>query len=1035
MRKILLFALLNLFVAGAKVSGQSVQITGKVTSDDESSSLPGASVQVKGSNAGTQTDVEGKYEITVPSNNAVLIFSFVGMVTQEVTVGNRSVVNITLSSDTRSLNEVVVTGFGSQIKRDVTGNIAQIRGTEIQNMPVASVDAALQGRAAGVYVNSGTGKLGQAVNVRVRGNSSISASSQPLYVIDGMPITTDDQSNRGGGASNPLAEINSNDIESIEILKDASAGAIYGSRAANGVVLITTKRGKAGKTNMSVNYQMGTSEATRRVKFLNAEEYINFYKMAGANTDRIDGIDPSDPESNSSIMFGEGGFLDFQSLGTYNTPQQKNYTWQDQAFQKGSMQQLDFQMNGGAEKTKFFLSAQYLNQNGTLIANKLDRISGRMNLDHQAYNWLQVGLSMGLSRTINRRLPGDNAFSNPLQMSAITPLTPFTDPSTGLPAGTPPGELYVPIYFNPMISINYSKFISTSFRNLTNGYAQFSLTPNLKFRSELGIDLLSQNEESYYQSQNRRLVGSASNGLGENFGTFVTNYNTNNFFSYDRVFGAHSFGGTLGMSYQQSQTKINFIEGTQFPSDSYKKISSAATKSDGSSTETNYRFLSYFLRLNYKFSDKYLLSASARIDGSSRFGVNSRYGFFPSVSAGWVLSEEDFLKSNSVISFLKIRGSYGSTGNSEIGNFPQLGLFRGDAGYAGAAGQRPYQIGNPNLKWETTNQADFGIDFGFFNNRLNGEIDYYEKKTNGLLLNVNVPGTSGFTTQTANIGKLTNKGFELVLNSQNIVGAFKWNTSFNIATNKNRVTDIQDQIIQGGVGNINRVMEGQPVGVFYTVEYAGVNPENGDALFYKNTPNPDGSVDRSTVSNDDYNSAQRVVAGNPTPKIVGGITNTFTYKGFDLNVFFNGVAGNKINFFGVGQYASGNGIYEDNQTADQLNAWTPENRNTDVPEARYLISNGNQASTRYIYNGSYIRLRSMTLGYNLPSGFINRLKMEKVRIYVSALNLATFTSYKGWDPEVNTDDLSETEAKFALGNDFYTSPQPRTLMVGINIGF
>ncbi|WAC09978.1 SusC/RagA family TonB-linked outer membrane protein [Dyadobacter pollutisoli] len=1032
MRRILLLSILTWVGACAAVIGQSLQITGKITTNDDGSPLPGASVQLKGSTTGTQSDAEGNYAINVPSSSSILVFSFVGMTAQEITVGSQSVIDVKLVSDTRSLSEVVVTGFGSQIKRDLTGNIAQVKGTEIQNMPVASVDAALQGRAAGVYVNGGSGKLGQAINVRVRGNSSISASSQPLYVVDGMPITTSDLSNSGGGPTNPLADINSNDIESIEILKDASAGAIYGSRAANGVVLITTKRGKAGKTNVSINYQIGSSEATRRVRFLNADEYVKFYTMAANNRDRIDGVDPADPDSYTTYMLGN---LDYYSLGTFNTPDQKNYSWQDEAFRKAPMQQLDFQLNGGSEKTKFFLSGQYMDQKGTLVGNKLNRVSARMNLDHQAYKWLQIGLSMGLARTVNQRLPGDNAFSNPLQMAALTPLTPFTDPETGLPTGTPPGDVNVPLYFNPLISIAYANFTATSFRNLTNAYAQISFTPELKFRSELGIDLLNQNEEGYYQSQNVRNISTAGNGLGSNYGTFVTNYNTNNFFSYNKTLGSHGIAATLGMSYQQSQNKLSFIEGTQFPSDSYKKIASAATKSDGSSSETNYRFLSYFLRLNYKFSDKYLLSASARIDGSSRFGANSRYGFFPSVSLGWVLTEEGFLKNNNTLSFLKLRGSYGSTGNSEIGDFPQLGLFAGDAGYAGAAGQRPSQIGNPDLKWETTKQADFGIDFGLFNNRINGELDYYVKKTNGLLLEVNVPATSGFSIQVANVGKLENKGFEFVLNTQNIVGAFKWNTSFNIANNKNKVTDIQGQIIEGGIRSMSRVMEGQPVGVFYTVEYAGVDPANGNALFYKNTTGTDGAIDRTTVTNNGYNSAKRVVAGNPNPKFVGGITNTFSYKGFDLNVFFNGVAGNKINFYGVGQYSSANGIYEDNQTADQMNAWTAENPNTDVPEARFYRGNGNQASSRYIFDGSYLRLRSLTLGYNLPASLISRIKMDRVRLYVSALNLATFTNYKGWDPEVNTDDLSAKDMKFALGNDFYTAPQPRTVLVGINIGF
>ena len=1022
-----LFWMACLSVLFAKAQDRSV--TGKVTSSEDGSAMPGVSITVKGTTRGANTDSEGNYRIAT-TDNAKLVFSFVGFSTVEVEVGNRSVINVQISADTKTLNEVVVTGYGSQIKRDLTGNIAQVKAKDIENMPTPSVDAALQGRAAGVYVNAGGGKLGQGVTVRVRGNSSISASSQPLYVVDGVPVTTGDQGNYGGD-TNPLADINSNDIESIEILKDASAGAIYGARAANGVVLISTKRGKAGKTSVSLNYQTGQAVATKRLPFLNTEQYEKFYRQAAAYVDRLDGLDVNDPSSNTQYLFGPDGFLEYYSYGTYGTPKQTDNNWQEKAFQKAPMQQMDLQLSGGNEKTKFFMSGQYLNQVGTLIGNKLDRISGRINVDHQANKWLSVGLMMSLARTNNQRLPDDNAFSNPLQAAALTPHTPFIDPNTGLPAGAPPGDVNIPLYYNPILSIEYAKYNQISFRNLTNTYAQINILPGLRFRTELGIDLLNQNEEGYFQSQTVRNQTRAANGIGVNYGTFITNYNANNFLSYSKTFGASFIDATVGMSYQQSQTKRNYVEGSQFPSDSYRKIASAATKTDGSSSETNFRFLSYFARANYRLKDRYLLGLSARVDGSSRFGKNSRYGFFPSVSAGWVLSEENFLKNNSKVSFLKIRGSYGFTGNSEIGDFPQLGLFQGDAGYAGAPGQRPAQIANPDLKWETTRQTDIGIDFGFFNNRISGEIDYYVKKTTDLLLEVNVPGTTGFARQFRNVGALENKGFEFVLNTQNTVGKLKWNTSFNIATNANKVTDIQGQIIEGGVRNMNRVMEGQPIGVFFSREYAGVNPANGDALFFRNTKNPDGTLDRTTVTNGGYNSTERVVVGNPNPKLLGGITNTLSYGGIDFSVFFNGVSGNSVNFYGVGQYSSANGIYEDNQTTDQLKAWTKENPNTDVPEARYLITNGSQPSSRYIFDGSYIRLRTLSLGYTLPKALTNRAKIERIRVYVSAMNLATFTKYKGWDPEVNSDSFT---SNFAQGNDFYTPPQPRTILVGINIG-
>ncbi|WP_273215947.1 SusC/RagA family TonB-linked outer membrane protein [Runella zeae] len=1031
MRQFLRMSLLVMAcMSGLALRAQDTVVTGKVTTAEDGVGMPGVSISVKGTTRGANTDAEGNYRVSVP-NNATLVFSFVGFTSIEEKVGARSVINVQLSVDTKTLSEIVVTGYGSQIKRDLTGNIAQVKSKDIENMPTPSVDAALQGKAAGVFVNSGSGKLGQGITVRVRGNSSISASSQPLYVVDGIPVTSGDQSNYGG-ETNPLADINPNDIESIEILKDASAAAIYGARAANGVVLISTKRGKAGKTNISFNYQAGVAQATRRLPFLNTEQYEKFYRQAAGYVDELDGLSPEDPSSNTQYLFGPDGFLEYYSYGTYGTPKQTDNNWQEKAFQKGPIQQIDLQLSGGNEKTKFFMSGQYLSQTGTIIGNKLERISGRLNVDHQATNWLNVGLMMSLARTDNWRLPDDNAFSNPLQMAALTPFTPFIDPNTNLPAGAPPGDVNIPLYYNPILSIDYADFVQTSYRNLTNTYAQVNLLPGLKFRSEWGLDLLNMNEEAYFQSQTVRNQSRASNGIGANYGTFVTNYNANNFFNYLKDFGRHSIDATLGMSYQQSQTKRNYIEGTQFPSDSYRKIASAAVKSDGTSTETNYRFLSYFTRVNYRFNDRYLLGASARVEGSSRFGKNSRYGFFPSVSAGWVISEENFLKNNNLISFLKLRASYGLTGNAEIGDFPQLGLFQGDAGYVGAPGQRPSQIANPDLKWESSRQVDIGIDFGILNNRINGEIDYYVKKTTDLLLEVNVPGTTGFARQFKNVGALENKGLEFVLNTQNTVGKFKWNTSFNIATNANKVTDVQGQIIEGGVRNMNRVMEGQPIGVFFTREYAGVDPNNGDALFYKNTKNPDGSIDRSTVTNSGYNSTERVVVGNPNPKFIGGITNTLSYGGIDFSIFFNGVAGNDVNFYGVGQYSSANGIYEDNQTTDQLNAWTPENRNTDVPQARYLITNGSQPSSRYIFDGSYLRLRTLSLGYTIPKNLTQRLKIDRVRVYFSAMNLATFTKYKGWDPEVNSDTFT---SNFAQGNDFYTPPQPRTILFGVNIGF
>ncbi|MGF7215610.1 TonB-linked SusC/RagA family outer membrane protein [Spirosoma lacussanchae] len=1024
MSKILRIVLSLLVLAVQIGYAQTRSVSGRVTSSDDNAALPGVSVSVKGRTTGTLTDANGNYALNV-DDNATLIFSFIGFASIEEQVGSRSVINVKLQADVRNLNEVVVTGYGQQIKRDLTGNIAKIRPADIQDQPVTTFDQAIQGKAAGVQVNSGSGKLGQGIQVRVRGQSSVSASNQPLYVVDGTPVTTDNLS-FNAAATNPLSDINPQDIESIEILKDASAGAIYGSRAANGVVLITTKKGRAGRTNVTFSAQAGSSEPTRKVQFLNTQQYVDFYRQAAANSDRIDGYAANDPDSYTTYM--EDFFLT-QGLGTFGTANQASTNWGDLAYQDAPFQQYDMNINGGNDKTTFYLSGQILDQKGILIGNALTRYSGRVNIDHKISDRFRVGFNTGLSRTFNQRLSGDRQFDNPVQMVALPPMTPSTDPATGLPAGTPPGDISIPYYYNPIVNLGNSNFNTTVYRNISNVYGQLGIVKGLTFRTEFGLDVLNQQEELYYSSKTQRNSGSP---LGEASNRYVRveNYTTNNFFNYGTSFGRSAVDGVLGMSYQQSQRKTSLAEGQDFPSDAYKQLASAARKTNASSTQTDYRFLSYFVRANYKFADRYLLGVSARIDGSSRFGQDSRYGFFPAVSAGWVLTEENFLKNTSGISFLKLRASYGRTGNAEIENFPQLGLFTGDGGYAGLPGQRPSQLANPNLKWETTDQADIGLDFGFLNNRINGEIDYYNKQTTGLLLNVNVPGTTGFSTQFRNVGSLENKGFEFVLNTENTTGAFRWTTSLNASTNRNKITNLQGQIIEGGLNAMSRAVEGQPLGVFFTPEYAGVDPANGNALWYKNTTGTDGSIDRTTTST--YNQAQRVVAGSPLPKWTAGVTNTFSYKGFSLSVFFNGVFGNKVNFYGVGRFSSANGRFEDNQTVDQLAAWTPQNTNTTVPEARLFFNNGAQPSTRFILDGSFVRLRNATLAYNLPKTLINRAKLNNVRIFVTGLNLLTFTNYAGWDPEVNADDIV---TNIAQGYDFYTAPQARTITGGINIGF
>ena len=1032
MKNILQLGIITMLCLFASVSyAQNRTVSGVVTGANDQQPLVGVSVVAKGTSNGTVTDLDGKYTLSV-ADKTILVFSYVGYGTTEAIADGRSTIDVSLKENADMLNELVVTGYGTQLKRTLTGNIAKIKSKDIQDVPVSSVDQALQGKAAGVQINGGSGKVGQASQIRIRGQSSVSASNEPLFVVDGVPITNNNLSVEGG-ATNPLTDININDIESLEILKDASAAAIYGARGANGVILITTKRGKSGKTSVSFGMQYGKSTPTRTVEFLNTAQYIDYYLKAAANSDRIDSYAPTDPDSYTTYM--ESFFKDY-SLDTYKKSNQYDTKWGELAFQDAPQGQYDLGIQGGNEKTSFYMSGQFFDQKGILVGNAFNRMSGRINVDHKALDWLKVGFSTNITRSLNNRLSGDRQFDNPMQMVALTPISPATNPDTGLPLGSTPDDENLPYYYNPLVNIGNAAYSMTVHRNLSQAYGQVFLMPGLDFRSEFALDLLNQQEEQYYNSLTSRNTGSP-NGYGLSRFVRVENYNWDNYLSYNKDLGKVALNAVVGMGYQESQTKRLFTEGQDFPSDSYKFIASAARKTDGSSSQTNFRFVSYFGRTNFNLFERYLVGLSARIDGSSRFGANSRYGFFPAASIGWVATNESFLKDIKALSFLKVRASYGRTGNAEvvagrrdIDNFPQLGLFTGDAAYGALAGQRPSQLANPDLSWETTDQFDAGIDFGFFKDRVTGEIDYYSKKTTGLLLNVNVPGTSGFATQFRNVGKLENKGVEFVLNTDNLVGDFKWKTSFNFAANRNKINDLQGQIIEGGLNNMSRAVEGQPLGVFFTAEYAGVDPANGDALWYTNTKKADGTLDRATTNS--YTKAQRVVVGSPLPKWFGSLTNTFSYKGFDLRVSFNGTFGNKLNWYGVGRYSSANGRYEDNQTVDQLNSWTESNKNTDIPEARLFYNNGAQPSSRFIVDGQFIRLREMTLSYNLPKSVIQNAKMSNCRIYVTGLNLATFTKYVGWDPEVNADDVV---SNIAQGYDFYTAPQPKTVLVGLNVTF
>ncbi|MDW7692622.1 TonB-dependent receptor [Flammeovirgaceae bacterium SG7u.111] len=1018
--------------------------------DPVGSPLPGVNIIEKGTSNGTISDVDGKFSLSVPEKGSTLIFKYIGFQTQEVEIGSQTTLDIVLQENFTELTEVVVVGYGDQIKKNLTGKVESVSGKSLEDVPVATFEQALQGRAAGVQITSQTGKVGGGINIRIRGTSSISASNEPLYVIDGIPVTTNSQS-LTSSQTNPLADINFNDIESIEVLKDASAAAIYGSRGSNGVVLITTKQGSAGKTQMNFNAQYGISKPTNKRDFLNASQYVELNREAAYNNDLADGIDPinnPDEYEDSWLEYMEGnmdflsGHLDWREE-LANDPNWAGTNWQDQAFQDASFQNYDLSAQGGNGKTNFFASGSYSDQDGILIGNSFQRVSGRLNLTHDISEKVDLGLNVGISRSENKRVTDDNEFSTPIQLVAQSPLTPVRDLE---------GNLYddalnpAMFYYPATMELENASFNTTVFRNLANINVSYEITKGLKITGEYGFDLLTQFEKRYRNSMTQTGRSEDVNGYGQDRWTRIFNNTSRAYLSYNKVLkDIHSLEVIAGTEFQKSTRDVTYAAGQNYPLDELKTLSSAAEVVDWAGTLNEFSFLSYFGRLNYNFKEKYLLSISGRVDASSRFGANKRYGFFPAASAGWIISEEEFLSSE-VLSFLKVRASYGVTGNAGIGNYEQYGTFT-SAIYDGSSALIPSRIENPDLEWEKTAQADIGIDFGLWNDRLNGEIDYYQKSTTDLLLDVPVPGTSGFRTQTQNIGELENKGIEAVINYKLITtGKFSWNTSVNFARNTNKVTKLNegtDMIGPLSSRYLNTIKVGEAIGVHYGVEFAGANPSNGDAIFFLNrTPTDEEITDGSAFQVDhlgdayvtnNYNLAESKVLGNPNPDFIYGWSNNLKYGNFDLDILIQGQEGNDV-YLGGGTFMSANARYEDNQTSDQLNRWQKEGDITSVPQARLYQNNGAQASSRYLSDASYVRLKTLTLGYNFPKAVLSKSFITSARVYFSGQNLLTWTDYVGWDPEVNTDYLAGSNNAY-LGNDFYSAPQPKTFTFGVRVGF
>lgn len=1005
-----------LLLAVISVYAQSRTVTGRVTSEDEPEGIPGVNILVKGTGVGTATDLDGRYSISVNSADDVLVFSFVGYDPQEVRVGNQSEINVSLAPDTETLGEVIVVGYGEQDRRTLTSSISSIKGKDVENLPITSPDQLLQGRAPGVVVNTESGEPGGGMNIRIRGTTSITGNSDPLYVIDGVPIISSNlAATTFGQPTNPLADLNPADIESMEILKDASATAIYGARAANGVVLITTKRGKAGKPVVNISMYGGISEPWRSPNDLRVDgpTFERLQNEASRNNwqDRYGSLDAP----NSSGQAYQAPFPNPD--GAIDT------NWFDEIFQTGSIRSLDASVAGGDERIKYFVSGNNFFQEGLVRPSSFERSSARMNLDFMVTPRLKIGTSATYSVNTRDRALNGNAIEGALSTAFFYP--------SNYPVFNEDGSYFRPFWENPVAVANETDYLMKTTRMIGSIYADWEITDGLVFRSTWSIDNNLVEEDRYFNTF--LAAGAALNGSAQSFVTRSNNWINENVLTYQKNIGDNNFNILLGNTLQENQFLRTQAFGQGFPSNSFKRIESAAVK-NSSSTGTSWGIASFFSRINYGYKGKYLFTANMRADASSRFGADNRWGYFPSVAGAWRIVDESFMESiRSTVSDLKIRASYGITGNQGgIGDFQALGLWggmrgglnlggvgqpTGPASYVDAPGIAPNQLANPDLRWETTAQFNIGVDVGLWEDRLTLTFDYYDKQTKDLLLNVPVPKSLGFSVLTQNFGEMENRGFELGINAAIIEKEdFTWTSSFNISRNNNLVKRLAFPFTTFTRDYV-RVEEGQPLNSFWVHVQEGVDPQTGDIIW-------------DTMGDEEFNpNVHRQIMGSAIPRYVGGWTNMINYKNWDFMAFFQFSEGNNTLNYGRFFFEHG-GERSTGYSAQQLGRWQQPGDVTDIPRMASRNYSADLRPSRHVEDGSFLRLKNISLGYTLPSPVTSRVGIGRARLYAAAQNLLTWTNYTGLDPEVST-----SPSNLVSGVDIAVMPQPRTYTLGVNLTF
>ena len=998
-------------------------VSGTVTTAADGDPIVGVTVLLVGTSTGTVTNLDGTFSIEVPGPEARLAFTYIGFRRQEVVVGNQTKLSVSLAEDRTNLDEVVVIGYGTTARRDVTGSISSVTSDEIERLPVPGVESALQGRAAGVTVIQDNGAPGGSVSVRIRGLGSL-GDNEPLYVIDGV------QTKDGLNLLNP------NDVESIEILKDASAAAIYGVRGANGVVLITTKKGQYNSPpSVSLSAYYGTQEPTNLVQALNATEWASLQREA-----LINGGMELNPDFDTDEEIAAAG------TGT---------DWLDEVFRAAPMQNYQVGVSGGSASTRYYFSGNFFDQEGIVRNSYFERMSLRANVESDVGERLRVGTNLTLTRSERNFISSDDDADEVLQNAIATPpVIPVFD-ENGDYAGPPAPQEFYGRQQNAVGQAERRDDIQTNTRILGNIYAAYEPISGLTLKTDLQFDYIN-NDNDFFQADFNEGNRTGPGNLLRRRINQTNYYSWENTLTYTASFGNHSLTVLGGVTAQEFEIDFLSAGRDQFLSqvEENRFLNGGTLNPSAGGGANDWSLFSYLGRINYTFRDRYLLTASFRADGSSRFTEANRWGYFPSFSAGWRVSEEAFLSDSPVVSDLKIRGGWGQLGNQDIGFYPTLTLYglRGDAFYAFGGGQEAaaagYAIvarGNPDIVWETSNQSNIGFDASFFDYRLRLTVDYYNRTTEDILLRTPVPATGGVAPAPfTNAATVANDGFEFLIGYQGgAADGFTYDLSLNLTTINNEVTSLGSDDPEFGIQNsgFTRTEVGRPIGYFFGFKADGLfqtqqeiddlNELDGDpATPYQNVDTAPGDVRFVDVNGDGViNENDRTAIGTPFPDFNYGFNANLGYRNFDVSIFFQGVAGNDVlnqgrEFFEPSSLTSRNGY------ATLLNRWTPTNTDTDMPR---LVAgdpnNNNRRSSRFVEDGSYLRLRNVQLGYRLPAMVLDRIGLASLRFYVSAQNLFTITDYTGFDPEIGRrrgDDQS-------YGIDTSVYPQARVFLFGLNL--